>query len=63
MRGRQLLTGYVVRVAVKSNRWEITLIDLDRNETSTFDDFASLADHLERDAARKALSGREQPLQ
>lgn len=56
MRGARLLAGYVIRVAVHEHRWRIVLVDLKGHATLTFDDFESLAAHLELDAAQRALS-------
>lgn len=55
MRGPRLLNGYVLRVTVHANRWHIVLVDLARDVTMTFHDFADLAHHLELDAARRAI--------
>lgn len=56
MRGARLLAGYVLRVAVHEHRWRITLVDLRGRTTIHFDDFDSLAEHLELEAARRALA-------
>lgn len=63
MRGTLLLAGYVVKVAVKDNRWQITVIDLRSNETRTFHDFATLAAHLEVEAAGRAVPDPLHPLE
>jgi|JRYI01.1.fsa_nt_gb hypothetical protein len=55
MRGPRLVSGYVIRVTVRSNRWHIVLVDLGRGATTTFHDFADLARHLELEAAKRAV--------
>lgn len=57
MRGPQLLAGYVIRVAVQGNRWQITLVDLREQRTTTYDSFTALAKHLELEAAKRAVAG------
>jgi hypothetical protein len=50
MRIETLLTGYVLRVAVYRNCWQITLLQVGTGELKTFASFEQLAAYLERHA-------------
>jgi hypothetical protein len=46
MTGETLLSGYILRVAVKRNRWHLSLHNLKTGEVKTFDSFEALSEHL-----------------
>jgi hypothetical protein len=47
MHDERLLSGYVLRVAVRRHRWHITLIYVRSGEVKTFDSFEALRAYLE----------------
>lgn len=52
----RLVSGYVIRVWVRDHRWRILLLDLASGGSLEFDDFTALAERLELEAARRAVS-------
>jgi len=47
MREETLLSGYILRVAVKRNRWHLTLHNLKTGSVKTFSSFEALRAFLE----------------
>lgn len=52
MRGETLLAGFILRVAVKRNRWHITLHNLKTGEVRPFSSFAALITYLEQTSSK-----------
>lgn len=55
MRGDVLLSGHVLRIAVRRHRWHITLHDLRTGRVRTFRSFAALNAYLERVSSQPTL--------
>ena len=48
-----LLHSYLLRVAIRDNRWQLQLQDLRTGEALTFASFRALHEHLEASAWRR----------
>ncbi|MCA9840065.1 MAG: hypothetical protein KC422_24355 [Trueperaceae bacterium] len=58
MRWETLVSGYVLRVAVKRHRWHIHLHNLRTAEVKVFTSFAALSQYLEQSSLELGRSGR-----
>ena len=59
-----LVAGYILRVAVRQNRWRISLHDIATHEVQVFASFKELGEYLEAVSStpsRKSPSVPEQP--
>ena len=59
-----LVAGYILRVAVRHNRWRISLHDIATHEVQVFASFKELSEHLEAVSTtltRRSPSVPEQP--
>ena len=43
----RLLSGYVLRVSIRRNRWSLVLLNVETGEVEQFSSFESLKEHLE----------------